>query len=206
MIKRLFLIFAILLSCVWSEEDSQWKSYFGVEAGVGLLDIEPGVVVSANFGLLNGYFLRGISFGGGILGGWQKYTSEKIGMRNTLGLRVFGTKDTKAKMNDKYKEREGLFISDSTFYYALDGLFDFVKSGENRFGMSLGFSTDMLHLTLGGAGGFGFFFHIASRLGFYAQFDNKIIELMASVPLAGGPDFMEVGYNSTLTLGYKYLF
>ena len=72
--------------------------------------------------------------------------------------------------------------------------------------MSLGCSTDIVHLTLGGAGGFGFWLHIASRVGLYAQFDNKIIELMASVPLIGFADFMEIGYNSTLTLGYKYLF
>lgn len=204
MIKRLFLIIALLLSCVWSEEDSQWKSYFGVEAGVGLMDIEPGFLASINLGLLDIYYLRGLSYGAGILGGWQKYTSEKVGMRNTLGLRVFGTKDTKAG-DDKYKEREGLFISDSTFYYALDGLFDFTKNGENRFGMSLGFSTDILHLTLGGAGGFGWFINLASRVGFYAQFDNKIIELMASVPL-GGIGIIEIGYNSTLTFSYKYLF
>ena len=202
--KKVFLAITLLLSCIWGEENSQWKSYFGVEAGVGLMDIEPAFFASFNYGLSNLYILRGMSYGAGILGGWQKYTNEKIGMRNTLGIRVFGTKDTKARL-DKYKESEGYFISDSTFYYALDGLFDFVKSGENRFGMSLGFSTDILHLTLGGAGGFGFLFHIAPRLGLYAQFDNKIIELMASVPLAGA-GLVEIGYNSTLTLSYKYLF
>ena len=203
--KKILLILTLLFSCVWSEEDSQWKSYFGVEAGVGLMDIEPAFLLSANFGLLNAYLLRGMSYGGGILGGWQKYTSEKVGMRNTLGIRVFGAKATKAGV-DEYKKNEGEVMVDSTFYYALDGLFDFVKNGENRFGMSLGFPTDLFQLTLVGGGGTGFLFHIASRLGLYAQFDNKIIELMASVPLAGGINFITIGYNSTLTFSYKYLF
>lgn len=130
--KRIVLILVLVFSGVWGEEDSQWKSYFGVEAGVGLMDIEPAFFASFNYGLSNLYILRGMSYGAGILGGWQKYTSEKVGMRNTLGLRVFGTKDTKARL-DKYKESEGYFISDSTFYYALDGLFDFVKKWRKTF-------------------------------------------------------------------------
>lgn len=207
--KRLLLLCLLIFSNLYSqsaEDSKQWQSYFGVEGGVGLMDVEIGAVASLNLGLADIYYLRGLSYGGGILGGWQKYTSEKIGMRNTLGLRVFGTKDTKSG-DDKYKKREGDFITDTTFYYALDGLFDFVKNGKNRFGMSLGFSTDLFHLTLGaGAGGFGFLFHFASRIGFYTQFDNNIIELMASVPLIGFVDFVEISYNSTVTLGYKYLF
>ena len=161
----------------------------------------------------NEYGLRGLSYGVGIFGGWQKYTSEKVGVRNTLGLRVFGTKDTKAGSIKKalfsdvefVNETKSLII-DVVPYYALDGLFDFVRSGENRFGMSFGFSTDLLQITLGGGTGFGLLFKISPRLGFYTQFDNQIIDLMVSVPLVGFVDFIAVGYNSTLTLGYKYLF
>lgn len=207
--KRSLLLCLLLFSNLYSqsaEDSKQWQSYFGVEGGVGLMDVEIGAVASLNLGLADVYYLRGLSYGGGILGGWQKYTSEKIGMRNTLGLRVFGAKATKTGNDEKYKKRKGEITVDSTFYYALDGLFDFTKNGKNRFGMSFGFSTDLLQITLGGGTGFGLLFKISPRLGFYTQFDNNIIELMVSVPLVGFVDFVAVGYNSTLTLGYKYLF
>ena len=141
MLKRIVLFLGILFYALGAEaltttDDKQWQSYFGVEGGVGLMDIEPAFLASANAGLLNAYYLRGISYGGGILGGWQKYTYEKVGMRNTLGLRVFGSKAAKVG-DDKFKERKGEVTVDTTFYYALDGLFDFVKNGENRFGMKL---------------------------------------------------------------------
>ena len=211
MLKRIILFLGILFYTLGAEaltttDDKQWQSYFGIEGGVGLMDVEIGAVASLNLGLADVYYLRGLSYGGGILGGWQKYTSEKIGMRNTLGLRVFGAKATKTGNDEKYKKRKGEITVDSTFYYALDGLFDFTKNGKNRFGMSFGFSTDLLQITLGGGTGVGFFFHFASRIGFYTQFDNQIIELMVSVPLVGFVDFIAVGYNSTLTFSYKYLF
>ena len=203
--KKVFLAITLLLSCIWGEENSQWKSYFGVEAGVGLMDIEPAFFASFNYGLSNLYILRGMSHGAGILGGWQKYTYEKIGMRNTLGLRVFGAKNLKAKNASYEKYEKDLFI-DTTFYYAFDGLFDFVKNGNNRFGMSLGFSTDLLQLTESkNLSGFGFFFRFSPRLGFYTQFDNHIVDFIASVPIIGAGGG-ELAYNSTLTLSYKYLF
>ena len=210
MLKRIILFLGILFYTLGAEtltttDDKQWQSYFGVEGGVGLMDIEPAFLASANAGLLNTYYLRGISYGGGILGGWQKYTYEKVGMRNTLGLRVFGSKAAKVG-DDKFKERKGEITVDTTFYYALDGLFDFVKNGENRFGMNLGFAVDVLHLSflkdLKGVGAVT----LSARLGFYTQFNYNVIELIATSPLisvGGGKVF---AYNSTLTLGYKYLF
>ena len=210
MLKRIILFLGILFYTLGAEtltttDDKQWQSYFGVEGGVGLMDIEPAFLASANAGLLNAYYLRGISYGGGILGGWQKYTYEKVGMRNTLGLRVFGSKAAKVG-DDKFKERKGEITVDTTFYYALDGLFDFVKNGENRFGMNLGFAVDVLHLSflkdLKGVGAVT----LSARLGFYTQFNYNVIELIATSPLisvGGGKVF---AYNSTLTLGYKYLF
>ena len=208
--KKILLILMLLLSCVWSEEDSQWKSYFGVEGGVGILETTP-ALFSINPSLVNGGSLRGLSYGGGILGGWQKYTSEKIGMRNTLGLRVFMAPDTKILKNQSFLGKTDFTksandsITEITFYYALDGLFDFVKSGENHFGMSFGFSTEIIKANFGRAFGFGYLLKIAPRLGFYTQFRNNIIDLIVSVPLFGG-DGGDIAYNSTLTLGYKYLF
>ncbi|HIY44233.1 MAG TPA: hypothetical protein IAA23_04285 [Candidatus Helicobacter avistercoris] len=216
--KKLLLAFAVFCSTLGANESSnttsQWQSYFGVEGGVGILDIAPFFLFGYNSGLFgNEYGLRGLSYGVGIFGGWQKYTSEKVGVRNTLGLRVFGTKDTKAGSIKKalfsdvefVNETKSLII-DVVPYYALDGLFDFVRSGENRFGMNLGFAVDVLHLSflkdLKGVGAVT----LSARLGFYTQFNYNVIELIATSPLisvGGGKVF---AYNSTLTLGYKYLF
>lgn len=204
--KRLLLLCLLLFSNLYSqsaEDSKQWKSYFGVEGGVGMMNIFTAFIFGAN--TFNTCGLVGLSYGGGILGGWQKYTSEKIGMRNTLGLRVFGAKNLKAKQTE-YEKYEKDFFADVTFYYALDGLFDFVKNGENRFGMSLGFSTDLLQITeSNNLFGLGLFFRFSPRLGLYTQFGNHIVDLIASVPLVGAGGG-ELAYNSTLTLGYKYLF
>lgn len=205
--KKLLLAFALFCSTLGASESSsttsQWQSYFGVEGGVGMMNVSTAFIFSAN--AFNAHGLAGLSYGGGIFGGWQKYTYEKVGMRNTLGLRVFGAKNLKAKQTEYEKYEKDLFV-DTTFYYALDGLFDFVKNGENRFGMSLGFSIDLFQLTESkNFSGFGFFFRFSPRLGFYTQFDNHIVDLVASVPLVGIGGG-ELAYNSTLTLGYKYLF
>ena len=213
MMKRFLIALFLFLGFTYAEspikrdsEVGKWRGFFGVEAGVGLMDIEPAFLASINVGLFNAYYLRGLSYGGGILGGWQKYTSEKVGMRNTLGIRVFGTKDTKAQdsKNEKYKKD---LIVNTAFYYALDGLFDFVKNGKNHFGMSLGFSTDLFHFVESkGFSGGGFLLRLSPRLGLYTQFDNHIVDFILSVPLIGLVDGGDVAYNSTLTLSYKYLF
>ena len=208
--KKIILSLFLLLTLTYAEspikrdfEVGKWRGFFGVEGGVGNIDIFTAFILSAN--AFNDYGLLGLSYGGGILGGWQKYTYEKIGMRNTLGLRVFGAKNLKAKNASYEKYEKDLFI-DTTFYYAFDGLFDFVKNGNNRFGMSLGFSTDLLQLTESkNLSGFGFFFRFSPRLGFYTQFDNHIVDFIASVPIIGAGGG-ELAYNSTLTLSYKYLF
>lgn len=206
MIRKIFLIFILMISSVVAEETQdpkQWKSFFGVEVGVGMMNISTAFIFGGN--AFNACGLVGLSYGGGILGGWQKYTYEKVGMRNTLGLRVFGAKSFEAKQTEYEKYEKDLFI-DTTFYYALDGLFDFVKNGDNRFGMSLGFSIDLFQLTESkDLFGLGLFFRFSPRLGFYTQFDNHVVDLVASVPLVGAGGG-ELAYNSTLTLGYKYLF
>lgn len=208
MLKRIVLFLGILFYTLGAEtltttDNKQWQSYFGVEGGVGMMNISTAFIFGGN--AFNAYGLVGLSYGGGILGGWQKYTYEKVGMRNTLGLRVFGAKNLKAKQIEYEKYEKDLFV-DSTFYYALDGLFDFVKNGNNHFGMSLGFSIDLLQLTESkDLFGLGLFFRFSPRLGFYTQFGNHIVDLIASVPLVGAGGG-ELAYNSTLTLGYKYLF
>ncbi|WP_305862292.1 hypothetical protein [Helicobacter cholecystus] len=195
-------------------EVGKWRSFFGVEGGVGMFDVSLLFLFGYNSGLFdNAYGLRGLSYGAGILGGWQKYTSEKIGMRNTLGLKIFGTSRTKtgsieeALFSDaKFANETKSLIIEVVPYYAFDGLFDFIKSGENRFGMNLGFAINVFHLSfLKNLAGFGSTC-LSARLGFYTQFNHNILELVATVPLIGIGGGKIFTYNSTLTLGYKYLF
>lgn len=195
----------------------KWDKFFGVEGGVGMMDVVPFLPflpLGINLGLFkNDYGLRGLSYGGGIFGGWQRYTHEKVGIRHTLGLRVFGALETKTGNIEGSIVSDTIFanetknpVIDVTTYYALDGFFDFVKSEEAHFGMSLGFSINFLQITEAkNLFGIGIFFQFAPRLGLYVQFDDNVVELLASIPFGGiaGGDF---AFNSTLTLGYKYLF
>ena len=209
MLKRIILFLGILFYTLGAEtltttDDKQWQSYFGVEGGVGNMSFCLALFASANPSMFK--FNRSTfdwAYGAGIVGGWQKYTSEKVGMRNSFGFRIFVDPNTQALTEDRNK---GIVTTELNLYYALDGLFDFVKNGDNHFGMSFGFSTDLLQLTIGHRVGFSGLIRISPRLGFYTQFDNHIIDLIASVPIVGFMDFGKVAYNSTLTLGYKYLF
>ncbi len=221
--KKIILSLFLFLGFTYAEspikrdfEVGKWRGFFGVEGGVGMMDIVPlfFIQLSSNIGLFqNTYGLRGLSYGAGIVGGWQKYTYEKVGMRNTLGLRVFGTKITKSgNIEDtflgdvKFANETKSLIIDVVPYYALDGLFDFVKNGRNRFGMNLGFAVDVFHLSfLKDLKGIGVA-TLSARLGFYTQFNHNVIELNATIPLAGLNGGKIFAYNSTLTLGYKYLF
>ncbi|VEJ24738.1 Uncharacterised protein [Helicobacter cholecystus] len=215
-ILSIFLLFTLaytdsLTPTISSDSEvGKWRSFFGVEGGVGFLETTP-AFLSINPFFLNNASLRGLSYGGGILGGWQKYTSEKIGMRNTLGLRVFVAPETKILRNQSFLGKTDFtrstndLITEIAFYYALDGLFDFVKNGNNRFGISFGFSTEIIKINFGRAFGFGYLLKLAPRLGFYTQFENNIVDLIISIPLLGG-DGGDTTYNSTLTLGYKHLF
>ena len=216
--KKIVYLIILCLSFSYAKnaDDSRWRGFFGVEGGVGMMDIVPlfFIQLSSNIGLFqNTYGLRGLSYGAGIVGGWQKYTYEKVGMRNTLGLRVFGTKITKSgNIEDtflgdvKFANETKSLIIDVVPYYALDGLFDFVKNGRNRFGMNLGFAVDVFHLSfLKDLKGIGVV-TLSARLGFYTQFNHNMIELNATIPLAGLNGGKIFAYNSTLTLSYKYLF
>lgn len=213
LILSLFLLFGISYAESPISTDSEvgkWKSYFGIEGGAGLFE-----VTGTFLGGLNPFFgmpvyLRGMSYGGSILGGWQKYTSEKIGMRNTLGLKVFVAPKTQTLsdegiflLEDFTKSKEDT-TTEMAFYYALDGLFDFVKNGNHHFGLNFGFSV-AIGGNFGRASGFSGL-QLSPRLGLYTQFDNNIIDCIISVPLIGISSLFDVTFNSTLTLGYKHLF
>lgn len=220
--KKIVLILALVFGSVWSEEDSQWRGFFGVEGGVGVFGVSGnGFIFSGNSLFNTEHNTLGLGYSVGVLGGWQKYTSEKVGMRNTLGFSFsYIPNISSIKKGETYREN-CLFNCKNAkeydynnrkaqhydAYYALDGLFDFVKNGENRFGMSLGFS---LNLSVGASqgvgdsvGGITGFFGV--RIGLYSQFQNNVFDLVLKTPLGGfcGSDNIN---GNTLTLGYKYLF
>lgn len=101
-LRRIGGIFCILVSLIsaqiMQESDDggsqigKWYKFFGVEAGIGSLDVVPAYFATLNLrGLGTSNYLNalGISANLGILGGWQKYTKEGIGMRNIFGVSCF---------------------------------------------------------------------------------------------------------------------
>lgn len=220
--RKLLCIIALFLNLASADntEDSQWKSFFGVEAGVGIFGVGAGWIFTANSLFNTAHDTLGLGYSGGILGGWQKYTYEKVGIRNTLGFAFSYTPNISSiKKGQSYHEFCIIFCKNTKeyiynnrtaqhydFYYALDGLFDFVKSGESRFGMSFGFSLNLsfadsqgINDYIGGATAF-----FGARTGLYTQFDNNVLEFILKIPILGfGKDSINV---SALTLNYKHLF
>lgn len=68
-------------------------------------------------------------------------------MRHTLGFRIFVDPNTQAFTKDEIKWKT---TAEFSLYYALDGMFDFVKNGDNHFGMILGVGTDVISANFGG--------------------------------------------------------
>lgn len=195
-----------------AEQAKCTKHFFGIEGGAGWFDLRANfIIVTSMQSIFEQPIAPTLGYSVGISGGWQRYDYEKVGIRHTFGTRLdwgydlgrFGGDE-----KDKYKNADG--YSWTIFYYALDGLFDFVKSDENhRFGMTLGFSLGLnlsiIELPTKGKGGATLPFN--GRLGFYTQFENNIIDLMASIPTFGcfgmGSGFAD---SISVTLGYKRLF
>lgn len=230
--KKYLLIVLFLFSQVFSEEfvnESEvgvWKSYFGVEGGVGIYGIGNAFIAAINPTFFPSNTYLGVGYSLGILGGWQKYTYEKVGMRNTLGFAFSFVPNISSIQKGDYEKFELCIFrcknqkvdfteargQNYDFYYALDGLFDFIKQDRNHFGTSLGFGLNLLGA--GGQSGIndsdsligGFSATLSVRLGLYLQLQDDIFELLLKTPLigvgAGNPTMM----GDTLTLGYKKIF
>ena len=209
-------------------KESEWRIFLGAEAGVGLFASDSALFVGINPVALN-RFPMGIGYSVGVMGGLQKYTYEKVGIRHTFGYK-FSYIPNATSIRNKTVDEVCLFncndkqvsIANSrgnhnTVYYALEGLFDFVKTDEDhRFGMILGIGIEQGVLFINRPNKdrtFGFMGNLPIRFGFQTQFRHNIIDLVANIPLGGvslgglfGEGFGVGSYNSTLTLGYKYLF
>lgn len=227
-LKRIGMTLCMLASLVSAQiiqesDDSgsqigKWYKFFGVEAGIGSLDVVPAYFATFNprgLGTSNYLNALGISANLGILGGWQKYTKEGIGMRNILGYRVSyvnkfhkGTDDTSFLWNGDYRNAKGKKMMTYSFYYALDGIFDFVTYGDKHFGATLGFSTSIFNLNTSNEFlGMAFLFFISVRTGLYYQSGSNIIDLGLSIPAIGyGAIFGDIAYNHTAMLSYRHLF
>lgn len=220
-IQRFFLILCLLCGTAFSQE--QEKTWFiGVEGGVGLYDLGLSVVMTPNLRLYGANPYAGeMNYLLGVIGGFQKYSFEKVGFRFSFGIKGYYVEkfgevsyDDSSVVNKTYRS-----LGDGGGFYAVmywDGLFDFVRSGDNRFGMILGIGLEQGVLFLNRPNkekAFGFMGNFPIRLGFQTQFGHNIIDLVANLSLGGislggliREGFGVGSYNSTVTLGYKYLF
>ena len=198
-----------------AEQAKRTKHFFGIEGGAGLIDL----YARYNFLTTNPLFVGGnaptLGYSVAINGGFQRYDYEKVGIRHTFGVK-FDWGNNLGKFGGKQKEdyQGGYVYHIIPFYYVVEGLFDFVKSGDNRFGMNLGLS---LKTAISIAknipyqpkrskdlGGFGVFSEL--KAGFYTQFNNEIIDLNVYLPLLGMSFGTSAIPSVTATLGYKHLF
>lgn len=138
--------------------------------------------------------------------GIKGYYVEKFGEVS------YGDSNTANKTYHSLGNGGGLY---SLLYY--DGLFNFVKSGDNRFGMILGIGVEAGMLFVNRPNktekAMEIMGNFPIRLGLQTQFGHNIIDLVANLSLGGislggllRESFSVGSYNSTLTLGYKHFF
>lgn len=221
-IQRFFLIVCLLCGILNAEssalgaKESEWRIFLGAEAGAGLFASDSALFVGINPVALN-RFPMGVGYSVGVMGGLQKYTYEKVGIRHTFGYK-FSYIPNATSIRNKTVDEVCLFncndkqvsIANSrgnhnTVYYALEGLFDFVKTDEDhRFGMTFGIGLDFVYSRVGqndgGAWALG-----TIRMGLYTQFDNSILDLTLKLPAIGG-GLGIVTYDTVATIGFKHLF
>lgn len=221
--QKILLCLCVFLCGVIEAEDLERKWFVGFDGGVGLYDLGLSMVITPNLRLYGEKPYAGeMNYLLGIIGGFQKYTYEKVGFRFSFGIKGYYVEkfgnvsyDDSNIANKTYHS-----LGDGGGFYAViyyDGLFDFVHSGDNRFGMILGIGVEQGMLFFNRPNkterAFGFMGNFPIRLGFQTQLGHNIIDLVANLSLGGislggliGEGFDVGSYNSTLTLGYKYLF
>ena len=210
-----------------SSDSNKWRTFIGIEGGVGLYSITN----SAFFAHFNTYltgkspYADSMGYNLALQIGWQKYTSEYFGKRFILSLRGDYIQDF-----GEYKDGNKQFPLGNgygfMFSFITDWLFDFSVQGKNRYGMFAGIGIDIfgmeyvndaIRFNYGqnkNRGAFGVIGSFVARLGFKTQIENNVVDLTLNIPVIGAfafGGFTQTGMyhapiNSTLTLGYKYLF
>lgn len=194
-----------------AEKAKRTKHFFGIEGGVGYYDYVFSPFVAINPFILGITNAATLGYSIGVSGGFQRYDSEKIGVRHTFGVKYdWGYDMGRFGGGNKADYKGNDFYILGMFYYAIDSLLDFVKTNDNRFGMNIGLSFDLnLNLsknekegnkTTNGGG-------VTTRLrvGLYTQIENNVFDCNLSLPLAS-MGFGKIIMPATLTLGYKHLF
>lgn len=215
--KRILLIFVLFFSGVWGEDskDSQWRGFFGVEAGAGVYGAYNAFILAPHpvFAIKKNSF--GLGYSGGIAGGWQKHY-EKIGLRHTLGFSFSYIPNISSVLEGSYsscyfcKKKEKLDLKGAKAqlydaYYAIEGLFDFARNNDFHMGVILGAKIGLTGTVGQPSDVGGFLAQFGIRTGLYTQVGNSVVDLTLSFPLFGGGIGI-VLYDTPITLGYKYLF
>ena len=234
MTKRIFLVFALFFGILSAEDFSlnldseigKWRTFIGIEGGVGLYSIFPSAFFNFNYHLSGDKaYANSLGYNLALQVGWQKYDSEYFGKRFILSLRGDYMQDY-----GKYKNGDKQFPLGNDYGFMLsfdtDWLFDFSVQGKNRYGMFAGIGIDVLGLFLINPtiqaklaspkerGAIDIAGSFVARLGFKTQIENSVIDFTLNIPVFGIASFggfeqtgnFHAPINSTLTLGYKYLF
>ncbi|VEJ24736.1 Uncharacterised protein [Helicobacter cholecystus] len=231
--KKLLLTLCLIFGIVNAEDITsnsdigQWRTFIGVEGGVGLYSI----MTSAFFAHFNTYlggkkpYADSLGYNLALQVGWQKYYSEHFGKRFILSLR-----GDYMQNYGKYDDGDKQFPLGNgygfMFSFITDWLFDFSVQDKKRYGMFVGLGIDVLGMEFvndairfnygqnQNRGAFGIIGSFVARLGFKAQIENDIFDLALNIPVIGNWAFggftqtnmFHAPINSTLTLGYKHLF
>lgn len=220
--KRILLILVLVFSAVWGEDskDSRWRGFFGIEAGVGMIRLFHQPIPLPMWLNLSVLKETPYSWSGNValVGGWQKYTEEKRGIRNTLGFGFMYFPKDFGIFEGSFPYKHADFSNGFGFniFYIFDGLIDFVKNDSNSFGMIAGTKVGITLLSVKdflksnpskqekvvlGSGS------VDLRLGLKTQIENNVLELTLEFPIVGISVFFDpTVFNHTLTLGYKYFF
>ncbi len=198
----------------------KWRTFVGVEGGVGMIRLFHQPIPLPMWINLSVFKQSPYSWSGNVafVGGWQKYIEEKRGIRKTLGFGFMYLPKDFGIFNGSFPYRYANFSNGFGFnlFYAFDGLFDFIKNGNRRFGVIAGIKVGVTLISVKdllksnpnkqekvilGSGS------LDLRLGLKTQIENNILELILEFPVVGVSVFLDpTVFNHTLTLGYKYLF
>ena len=224
--KRILLYFACLLCVIGNAEEiesssfsssseiGKWRTFIGIEGGVGLNNYYRNyfILAYANplFSKPNG---SAIGYHLALNLGWQKYLNEIVGTRLSLNL------------GGQYVPKIGIETDKTTqdfkngygweFGFVNDWIFNFTSQQKTKFGMLLGFGLDFYdHIDFSNPNyKSATIFLLNARIGFSTQIKNNIIDLYFSIPaislisVANKIDSKYyLHYTNALTLGYKYLF
>ncbi|VEJ24741.1 Uncharacterised protein [Helicobacter cholecystus] len=224
--KKLLLTLCLIFGIVNAEDITsnsdigQWRTFIGVEGGVGLYSIVQSIALHTNT-YLGGKkpYADSLGYNLALQVGWQKYYSEHFGKRFILSLR-----GDYMQNYGKYDDGDKQFPLGNgygfMFSFITDWLFDFSVQDKKRYGMFVGLGIDVLGLDWiqKASNRLGVALSFVARFGFKAQIENDVFDITLNIPtfgLASGPsldpnwkfgDFLNVPINSTLTLGYKHLF